>query len=295
MSQVAVITDSTASLPEELYGGYGIRKVPYYVHVGETSLRDTVDIQADGLASYMLGLAKTDQLPTTANPGPGDYVQAYQEAAEHARDIVSFHMTSVGSGAFQAARLGREMALASLDRVRIHVVDTRNVSMCHGWMSLQAARAAQAGAGVDEILALVKRMIPVTRMLQTADTLRYLYMGGRIGRAQDLVGSLLNIRPIVSMDDGVITTAGVARSRHASFTRITDLLERAVGPGGRVRVALTHAAAREDAETLLDMVRQAVTTVEELICDLSPALTVHSGPGTVGLCYVPESAIHPDA
>lgn len=291
MSTVAVITDSTSSLPEELYELYAIGKVPYYVHVGEDALRDTVDIQADGLATYMLGLDKTDPLPTTANPGPGDYAEAFRAAAEHAQDIISFHMTSIGSGAYHAAKLGREMALETLDRVRIHVVDTRNVSMCHGWISLEAARAAQAGDSVEKILALAKRIVPVTRMLQTADTLRYLYMGGRIGRAQHLVGSLLNIRPIISMDDGVITTKGVTRSRQASFAQIVNLLERAVGAGGRVRVALTHAAAREDAETLLDMVRQAVTATEELICELSPALTVHSGPGTVGLCYVPESAI----
>ncbi len=292
MPIVAVITDSTASLPEELYKQHTIGKVPYYVHIGERTLRDTVDIQADGLAAYMLGLDKNDELPSTANPGPGDYAEAFKAAAERARDIISFHMTSVGSGAYHAAQLGREMVLENLDRVRIHVIDTRNVSMCHGWISLEAARAAEAGASAEEILAMVRRMIPVTRMLQTADTLRYLYMGGRIGRAQSLLGSLLNIKPIVSMDDGVITTAGVARSRQASFRRIVDLLERAVGAGGRVRVALTHAAAREDAEILRDMVRQVVTSTEELICDLSPALTVHSGPGTVGLCYIPESAIH---
>jgi DegV family protein with EDD domain len=293
VSHVAVITDSTASLPEDLYERHGILKVPYYVHIGQRALRDTVDISAADLATYMLGLADGDQVPTTANPGPGDYVEAFLAAAERAQEIFSFHMTSVGSGAYQAALIGRDMVLQTMERLRIHVIDTRNVSMCHGWISLEAARAAQAGARGDEIRALIDRMLPVTRMLQTADSLRYLYMGGRIGRAQHLVGSLLNVKPIVSMDDGVIVTAGVARSRDGSFRRITSLLERAVGAGRRVRLAMTHAAAHEDAQRLLDMARRVVTCTEPLMCDLSPALTVHSGPGTVGLCYVPEDAIAP--
>lgn len=293
MSEVAVITDSAASLPEELYERHALLKVPYYVHIGARAYRDTVNLSAADLATYMRGMTDDDQVPKTANPGPGDYVEAFVKAAEHAKDIVSFHMTSVGSGAYQAALLGREMALQTLDRVRIHVVDTRNVSMCHGWISLEAARAAQAGASVEDILALTRRMIPVTRMLQTADSLRYLYLGGRIGRAQHLVGSLLNVKPIVSMDDGVIVTAGVARSREGSFRRITSLLERAVGAGRRVRLALTHAAAQEDAQRLLDMARRVVTCTETIFCELSPALTVHSGPGTVGLCYVPEDALNP--
>lgn len=291
MRRVAIVTDSTASLPEELYEQHAITKVPYYIHIGERTYRDTIDIQTKDLASYLGSITEEKQVPRTANPGPGDYVKAFMAAAERAEAVLSFHMTSVGSGAYQAALIGRDIVLQALKSVRIHVMDTRNVSMGHGWISLMAARMAEQGASLEEILGLVARMLPVTRMLQTADSLRYLYLGGRIGRAQHLVGSLLNIKPIVTMEDGTIATAGIARSRQGALQRIASLVERAVGAGKRARIALTHVAALEDAQRLLELVQRLVACTEVLFCDLSPALTVHSGPGTVGLCYVPEDVL----
>lgn len=288
MSRVAIITDSTASLPRPMYDQYDITKVPYYVHVDDKVLRDTVDVSTAEFCEYLTGLPDGGRLPTTACPGPGEYREAFVAAAGRARDIVSIHMTSIGSGAYQAALLGREMALELLRGVTISVVDSRNVSMCQGWLALQAARAALEGATLADVLELLRRLMPLTRMLQTADTLRYLYMGGRIGRAKHLLASVLNIRPIVSMEDGEITAPGVARSRAGSLQRITTLVERAVGLRQRARIALTHAAALADAEDLRARLEQVIEPVEVLMCELSPALTVHSGPGTVGVCYLAE-------
>jgi DegV family protein with EDD domain len=288
MAQVAILTDTTACLPEELYTRYQMITVPYYLHFGGRVARDMVDIKPLEFNAYLSGLPEKAELPKTANPGPGDYLRAFIAGAERARDLISFHMTSIGSGAYQAALLAKEMAQQRLRGVRIEVVDTRNVSMCHGWMALQAARAAEQGAVLDDILKLVRKMIPVARMIQTADTLRYLYMGGRIGRAQHLVGSLLNVKPLVSMDDGVIVTLGVVRTRIGAYYRMAALVAKAVGAGGRIRLALTHAAAEREAEALRRLVAEAITPVETLFCELCPALAVHSGPGTVGLCYVPE-------
>lgn len=288
MSHVAVVTDSTASLPAEMYDRYQIIMVPYYVHFPDRAARDLVDIQPQEFCAYLTSLPDDATLPKSANPGVGDYLTAFAAAAERASQILSIHMTSVGSGAYQAALIAKEMAAQKLRGVHIEVVDTRNVSMCHGWIALQAARAAAQGATLDDLLNLVRRMIPVTRMLQTADTLRYLYMGGRIGRAKHLMGSLLSIKPVVSMEDGVIVTLGVARSRLSAYRKMASLVEKAVGAGGRIRLALTHAAALQDAQTLRDLVAAVVTPVEVLFCELCPALTIHSGPGTVGLCYTLE-------
>jgi DegV family protein with EDD domain len=290
MSPVVVITDSTASLPEDLYAQYQIVMVPYYLHFADRVARDMVDIRPPEFNAYLTNLPDKAELPKTANPGPGDYLKAYLAAAERGREIISFHMTSHGSGAYQAASIGREMALQRLQGVRIAVMDTLNVSMCHGWMALQAARAAAQGATLDDISALVHRMIPTTRMIQTADTLRYLYMGGRIGRAKHLVGSLLHVKPLISMEGGDIVTLGVARTRQGVFARMAALVQKAVGSGARIRLALTHAAAAQAAEELRQSVAELVAPVEVLFCELDPALIVHSGPGTVGLCYVPEEA-----
>ena len=282
------MTDSCASLPDEFYAQYDIRMVPYFIHIGQRSLRDLVDISRDELLDHMRG---ADELPKTANPGPGDYLEAFKAAGERTKQIVSIHMTSLGSGAYQAALVAKEMALKVLDGVRIEVVDTRNVAMGHGWMVLEAARAALAGASMDHILALVQRMIPVTRMLQTADTLRYLYLGGRIGKATHLVGSLLNIKPIISMEEGIIVSLGQARSRSAVYKRMAELIAERVGAGVAIKAAIVHAADEEAAGALRDLIASRFHCAEMLVTNLSSALAVHTGPGTVGVCYFPVSVL----
>jgi DegV family protein with EDD domain len=291
VSHVAVITDSCASLPNDFYAKYEIAMVPYYVHLGTEQYRDQVDITRDKFLDAM----RQGIVPKSANPGPADYVEKLQAAARHTKDMVIICMTSDGSGAYAAALLAKDMVLKDLPDLRIEVVDTRNVNMAHGWMALEAARAALAGASVDDILALMRRMIPVARMLQTADTLRYLYLGGRIGRAKHLFGTLLNIKPIISMEDGVIVALGQERSRMATYRRMIEIIAEKVGPGGQIKAALVHAADPEAARVLREMIEKNFTCVETLTTDLSSALATHTGPGTVGVCYFPASVLQANA
>lgn len=292
MSRVAVVTDSCASIPDTLIKELHIHWVAYYIHRGREVLRDLVTIQRD---EFLRWLPTAKALPTTASPGPGDYLTFYERLAteQGAEEIVSIHMTSKGSGAYQAAKIAQSMAQERMPHVRIEVIDTLNVSLCQGWMVIEAARAALAGMGLDDIVVRVKKMIPITRMIQTADTLKYLYMGGRIGRAQRLVGTLLNIKPLIGMEDGEIVVLGVARSRYRAYQMMADLLEAAVGKMGKIKIAYVHAGAREEAERLKAMVEARLTCVESFIAELSPALAVHSGPGTAGLCYYPVEAEGP--
>jgi DegV family protein with EDD domain len=284
MSIAGVLTDSCASIPEALIEELRIEVVPYYIHRGLETLRDLVDIQRE---EFFHWLPTAKELPKTANPGPGDYLEAFKGLAQRTREIISIHMTSIGSGAYQSAMTAKEIAGETLPDLRIEVIDSRNVSLCQGWMVIEAARAALAGKSLDDIVPLVKEMIPKTRMIQTADTLRYLYMGGRIGKAQHLMGSLLNIKPLIGMEDGVIVSLGTARSRPKAYARIADIMEEAVGHLGRVKVAFVHAAALEEIEKLRAEVEQRLTCVETLVAELSPALGVHTGPGTAGVCYFP--------
>ena len=284
MSTVGVLTDSCASIPEELIEELNIRVVPYYLHKGKETLRDLVDVQRE---EFFRWLATAQELPKTANPGPGDYLEPFKELAQQAQEIISIHMTSLGSGAYQAAVMAKEMAREVWPDLRIEVIDTRNVSLCQGWMAIEAARAALAGKSLDEIMQLVKDMIPITRMIQTADTLRYLYLGGRIGKAQHLFGSLLNIKPLIGMEGGIIVPLGQVRSRLGAYRKIVEMMEEDVGHLGRVKVAFVHAAALEEVRKLRDMVEERLTCVEVLMAELSPALGVHTGPGTAGVCYFP--------
>jgi DegV family protein with EDD domain len=284
MPGVAVITDSCASIPENILKQLNIHTVAYYIHRGQEVLYDLVTIQRKEFLEW-LETART--LPTTASPGPGDYFTTYQEiASQGAGEIVSIHMTSKGSGAYQAAMVAQSMAQELMPEVRIEVIDTQNVSLCQGWMAIESARAALSGANLDEIVAKVKNMIQITHMIQTADTLKYLYLGGRIGMAQRLVGSLLNIKPLIGMEEGVIVPLGTVRSRHQAYQAMADMVEETVGRG-KVKIAYVHAGALEEVEKIKHLMEQRMDIVESFIAELSPALAVHTGPGTVGLCYYP--------
>jgi DegV family protein with EDD domain len=286
MTDVAVVTDSCASIPDPLIEELGIHWVPYYIHRQDEVLKDLVTIQSDDFYRW---LPTATELPKTASPGPGDYLQLYQHLAEAqgVTDIISIHMTSKGSGAYQAALAARDMLAELLPNLRVEVIDTLNVAMSQGWMAIEAARAAIQGKTLDDIVALVRRMIPITRMIQTADTLKYLYMGGRIGKAKRLIGSLLNIKPLIGMEDGTIVALGTTRSRAKAYQMMVDLVESAVGKMGKIKIAYMHAAALAETEKIKALVEARLTVVESIFAELSPALGVHSGPGTAGLCYFP--------
>lgn len=286
MPKIAIVTDTTASLPESYLEQYQIHTVPYYIHRGKETLRDLVTITCEAFYQW---LPEASELPQTASPGPGDYFELYDRLIreEGKQAIISLHMTSKGSGAYQAALCARQMIAEKYPALKIKVVDTLNVAMCTGWITLEAARDALEGLSYAAILERIQSLIPKVRLIQTADTLHYLYMGGRIGRAKHLVGSLLNIKPLISMEAGQIVALGTARSRSKAYQRMAELVESAVGKAGRIKIAYTHAAADEEILKVKDAVEARVRVVESMIAELSPALGVHSGPGTVGFCYYP--------
>jgi DegV family protein with EDD domain len=284
MFTVAVVTDSTASIPESMLKELNIHVVAYYIHRGKEVLRDLVTVQRD---EFLRWLPTATSLPTTASPGPGDYLEMYKMLiADGIQSILSIHMTSKGSGAYQAATVAQSMLREENPDVRIEVVDTQNVSLCQGWMVIEAARDALAGLPLDDLLASVKKMLPVTHMIQTADTLKYLYMGGRIGMAKRLVGTLLNIKPLIGMKDGVIVALGQARSRMQAYTAMADIVGETIG-NDKAKVAYVHAGALEEVEKIKQLVEAKVDVVESFFAELSPALAVHTGPGTAGVCFYP--------
>jgi len=262
MSQVGIVTDTSASIPAPLVEKLGIALVPYYIHKGLETLRDMIDVLPDTFARY---LETTDRLPTTSNPGPGDYLAVLQRMAAQTRDVVVLTMTSKGSGAFQACQAAVAILREQLPKMRVEVVDTLQVAMSQGWAAIEAARAALRGLSLEEVVAQAKRVARLGMMIQTADTLRYLRMGGRIGRAQHLAGSLLNIKPLIGMQDGVIVALGTARSRAKAYARMVELMCQQAGEGARIKVAFTHVAAQEQAELLRERVRERFECVEELL------------------------------
>jgi fatty acid kinase fatty acid binding subunit len=283
---IAVVTDTCASIPLELVKSLQIELVPYYLHHGFETLRDVEEVSPDEFYSWLPG---ADRLPTTANPGAGDYLAAFDRVASRASHIVILTMTSKGSGAYQSACVAREMAAARSPDLTIEVIDTLQVAMVHGWAAIQAARAAQQGATWEQVLAAARHVCRTGCMLKTADTLQYLYMGGRIGRAKHLVGTLLHIKPIISMRDGVVVPVGQARSIPQALAKIVELMADNGAEDHPIRVGITHAAAPDRANELLKAVTGAYDCRETLISQLSPVLGVHTGPGCVGVNFFLET------
>jgi DegV family protein with EDD domain len=279
---VGILTDTTASIPEELTDRLGIEVVPYYVHRGLETLRDMVDVKPAEFAEWLKGAT---QLPTTSNPAPGDYMAGLKNLAGRVKEIVVLTMTSKGSGAYQSCLAAVDMLREQAPDLRIEVVDTLQVAMSLGWAAVESARSAVVGLSLDEVIQRAREVAHKGMMIQTADTLRYLYMGGRIGRAQHLAGSILNIKPLIGMQDGIIVALGTTRSRLKAYRRMVELMEQRVGEGARIKVAFTHVLAREQLERLRAMVTDRFECVEVIVTELSPALAVHSGPGTVGVSF----------
>ncbi|HLO30775.1 MAG TPA: DegV family protein [Anaerolineales bacterium] len=284
MANVAVLTDSCASIPEDLLERLHIRTVAYYIHRGQEVLRDLVTIQRE---EFLRWLTTARFLPTTASPGPGDYFEAYRQLINEGKEeIISIQMSSKVSGGFQAASVAQTMLRDEFPGVRIAVIDTQNAALCQGWMVIEAARGALVGLSLDQLVQTVRKMIPVSHMIQTADTLKYLYMGGRIGKAQQLLGSMLNIKPLIGIEEGEIVPLGRARSRGQAYQQMADMVAEVVGRG-KAKIAYVHAGAEREVEKVKDLVEAKVDIVESLIAELSPALAVHTGPGMTGLCYYP--------
>jgi len=281
---VGVLTDTTASIPDNLVRKLGLEIVPYYVHRGLETLRDGIDVKPKEFAEWLKSATK---LPTTSNPAPGDYLTGLGNLAQRVKKVVVLTMTSKGSGAYQSCLAGVSILKEQHPDVRIKVVDTLQVAMSQGWAAIEAARAALTGLDLDQVAQKARDVAQKGTMIQTADTLRYLYMGGRIGKATHLVGSLLNIKPLIGMQDGIIMALGTARSRLKAYRRMVELMQQQVGEGARIKVAFTHVTALEQVEKLQELVAARFECVEVIVTELSPALAVHSGPGTVGVSFFP--------
>jgi len=166
---VGILTDTTASIPQQLTEGLGIEVVPYYVHRGLETLRDIVDVKPREFAEW---LKSATRLPTTSNPAPGDYMVGLKRLAERAGEIVALTMTSKGSGAYQSCLAAVSLLREQLPEVRVEVVDTLQVAMSHGWATIEAARAALAGLSLNEVVQKAHEVAQKGMMIQTADTLR---------------------------------------------------------------------------------------------------------------------------
>ncbi len=272
---VKIVTDSTADLPPGLAEELGISVVPIYIRVGAEVYRDGVDISHDELYRK---LATGRVYPTTSQPLPRDFAGVYRKLARETDEIVSIHIASSLSGTYQSARRAREMLDTSC---QIEVIDSRSVSMGLGLIAIAAARLAAEGETLERVLAEVREAIPNTRLVGFLDTLKYLFLGGRIGRAQALAGSVLNVKPIVTLRDGEFHPSGQARTRARGVERLFDFARKSLNIK---ELAVVHSTTPEEADSLSQRIGASFLDRSRVhLARLGPALGVHGGPGTLAV------------
>lgn len=272
---VRVITDSGSDITQEEAKRLGITLIPVYVRFGDEVYRDGVDINCD---EFYHKLATSPVHPSTAAPAPGDFAEAYEQAAQEADEIVSIHITRRHSATYDAALVGKETAEKKNKGCKIEVVDSKGVTMWQGLVAIAAAKAAEAGGNLQQVLAETHQAIQQLRALALLDTLKYVVKGGRLGKSVLKVESLLHVKPFITLSDGQVRPAGVARTRSKGIERLRHFLESALHVQD---LAIVHSTAPDEAYSLADYARLLFPNIVPWIARLGPALGVHGGPGAL--------------
>jgi DegV family protein with EDD domain len=274
----AIVLDSTSDFPEAATRFPNMRVVPLYVNFGSESFKDHVDI---GSHDFYERLREAPALPTTSQPTPQDFIEVFEQLASYER-IYALQLSAALSGTFQSSVL----AAAEIGGDRIRVVDTETASLAVGLLALAIQRRLSAGTTDEEVEALIERFKRDNGVVFTVGTLEYLQKGGRIGRAQALAGTLLNVKPILSVDDGVIHPIGKVRGRQKALEEFGRVFTATTEDRPGLRIAIAHADAPEWVDVLADLVSKARPRAEiELVENLGAVVGTHAGPGAVGFFW----------
>lgn len=280
-NKVAIVTDSTAYLPEECIQQYHISVTPLSVIWGDKVHRDGVDIRP---AEFYERLPKSRTMPTTSQVTPAVMMSTFQSLLEQGYDVLGIFLSSKISGTLQSAMQAREMIVGAENKIRI--LDSLSTTMAMGWPVLTAARAAQAGENLAACEQIAQNACANSGVLFVVETLEFLRRGGRIGGAQALLGTALNIKPLLEMRDGRIESVEKIRTKQKAMQRMLELAGERIHGRTPLRLAVTHANSDADARALLEAANAQFDPLETLISPLSPVIGTHAGPGTVALNFM---------
>ncbi len=283
MSKVAIVTDSSAFIPENVSSQYSIFTIPLLLLWEGKVYKDGIDIQP---AEFYRRMKASKVAPTTSQPSPNEFLELYKKLLDQDYDILSIHISSKFSGTLDSAHKAQEI----LSKERITVIDSKTTSMALSFQVMAAARYAKEGATLSECAEISHNAVKHTGVYFLVDDLEYLRRGGRIGGAAALLGTVLNLKPILTIRNGQIEPSEKVRTMSKAIDRMLDQFEKQMEKyGPPVRLACLFADTPALAEVLLDRAKQRIPTAsiaEALLGPVSPVIGSHVGPGTLGLCYM---------
>ena len=279
MKKVAIVTDSTAYLPQQFVDELGVTVLPLTLHWDGLSYRDGVDIQPD---EFYTRLAASDTLPTTSQATVNDFTETYKRLLDEGNAILTLPISSGISGTYDSAI----QAKAQFGDAPIEVLDTRLVSMALSFQVLAAGRAARDGASLEECKQLALKAYDHIGVYFVVDTLKYLHAGGRIGGGKRFMGTALNIKPILEIRDGKIEAVKSVISINKALEAMVQLVETDINGRTPVHISVFHALAEEKARALLDSTAKRLNADEAILSYVSPVVGSHVGPGTLSIAYM---------
>lgn len=281
MRKVAIVTDSTAYIPKDLLGQYAVTVVPQVLIWGEKTYEDGIDIQPN---EFYQKLATAKVMPTTSQVSVPNMQKAFSRLLEQGYDVLGIFLSAKLSGTMQSALQGRE--LLEKDREHVEIIDSNTTAMALGFQVLTVARAAAQGASTAECKALAEKIRAHTGVYFVVDTLEFLHRGGRIGGAQRLLGTALNLKPLLTVQDGKVEAVERIRTKAKAVERLIEIVGEQTAGKSPVRVATLHANAEAEAREILNRVANLTNATESVFTSVSPVVGTHTGPGTVGIAYI---------
>ncbi len=279
MSKVAIVTDSTATIPKDIMEQYPLWEVPLVLIFGEETLEDRVDIQP----SEFYDRLETDPIhPTTSQATPASFQKIFGQLLDEGYDILAVLISPKLSGTVESAN----QVKAEYPDAAIEVFNSESIVMGLGWQALMAARAAKEGASLAECKEVVEKAKPMTGVIFAVETLEYLHRGGRIGGGAKFLGTALNFKPILEIREGAVESVERVRTRKKSLARVVRLIEERIDGRKPLHLAALNANAEEDARWLLDVGCAHLNPDEKMYTDVSPVIGTHVGPGVVGLAFL---------
>lgn len=279
--RIVVVTDSTAYIPDEALEGLHIPVIPLWVLWGDERFRDGVDIDPP---TFYRRLRGSSTFPTTSQPSAGEFVEFFRQAGAGADALVGIFISSKLSGTIPNAQAAREQ----LPELTIRIVDSLSTSMGLGFVVLAAARAAAAGRSLDEVVAEAEAVRDRMHVLFAVDTLEYLHRGGRIGGAKRFLGTALNIKPILQLEDGRVEALVQVRTKRKAVERMLEIAEERLGGKRAAEVAVLDVDCPEEGDALAEEAKERLGVDRVYRTTVSPVIGTHAGPGTVGIALYPE-------